>query len=145
MASQDRVGMGVFVCIFNRNLSKIMLLKRNKEKRKMWGADWGNVGGKIEFGETSLQACVREAREEIGVRLKPSNLVLLEVKEDPHFRPHVHAIHFVYATTIDEKTKIRTNSESDDHRWFSMKNLPDKLLDPKKRIIGWRNLVKNKY
>jgi hypothetical protein len=39
MEKPTRFGLGVFVCIFNRDFSKILLLKRNEEKRKTWDAD----------------------------------------------------------------------------------------------------------
>ena len=138
MSGKNIVGLGVFVCIFNKDFSKIMLIRRNAEKRKRWGADWSNVGGKIEFGEESKQACIREVKEETRLKINHRNLTLIDVKETPHFLPHVHAIHFVYATTINEGSKIILNSESDGYGWFSIKKLPDKLLDSKKDILNWR-------
>jgi len=69
-----RFGLGVFVLIFNKDFSKILLIKRNEEKRNKFGADWGNIGGKIEFRETSAQACAREIKEEIGLNLNPKKL-----------------------------------------------------------------------
>ncbi len=135
-------GLGVFVCVFNRNFSKIMLIKRNEEKRKKWNADWGNVGGKIEFGETSMQACIREAQEETGLNLDPSSLKSIYIKETPDFLPQVHAIHFVYAASIDENSKIVLNSESDGYEWFELENLPDRMIDSKEDIIKWWTLAK---
>jgi ADP-ribose pyrophosphatase YjhB (NUDIX family) len=139
-----RFGLGVFACIFNKDFSKILLVKRNEEKRKKYGADWGNIGGKIEFGETSIQGCLREIREEIGLKLKTSDLILLQIKEQPNYHPTVHGIHFIYAASIDEKEKIVINDESEEYRWFSMKNLPDKMLDSEKDIIGWWKKAKEK-
>lgn len=85
-----RFGLGVFICVFNRDFSKILLLKRNEEKRKKWGADWGNIGGKIELGETSLKACLREVKEEAGLDLDSQFLKLLFVKESPDFLEEIH-------------------------------------------------------
>lgn len=133
-----RFGLGVFCMIFNKDFSKILLVKRNEEKRKKFGADWGNIGGKIEFGEKSIQAVTREIKEEIGVKLNPKKLKLLEIKEMPNFFIDVHGIQFIYATSINEKEKIIINDESDEYRWFNIKNLPDKMIDSKKDILGWR-------
>jgi len=135
-----RFGLGVFVCVFNKDFSKIMLIKRNKKKRKRWGSDWGNVGGIVEFGELLIDACIREAREEIGVNLNPEKLKLIEIKETPDFLPEIH---FVYAASVDENTEIIINHESEEYRWFDMKNLPDRMIDSKAEILGWWKRAKN--
>ena len=64
---ERKFGIGVIVCIFNRDFSKIFLLKRNKAKRDLNKADWGNPGGRVEWGEKLAEACVREVKEECGV------------------------------------------------------------------------------
>jgi len=136
---ERKFGLGVYICIFNRDFSKIFLLKRNEEKRKKNKADWGNVGGRVELGEKLLDACVREAKEEIGVDLNPEKIKLIEVKETPYLTDVFHAIHFVYATILDEKEKIILNfngeKESEEYKWFSLNNLPDKTLDSKEDLI----------
>ena len=136
---ERKFGLGVIICIFNRNFSKILLLKRNEEKRKRNGADWGNVGGKVELGEKLLDACIREAKEEIGIKLNPDKLKLIEIKETPFLTEIHHALHFVYATIIDEKEKIILNEESDEHKWFDLNDLPEKMFDKKEDIIRIRN------
>ena len=144
MKEKNRVGLGVFVCVFNKDLSKIMLIRRNTEKRKKWKADWGNVGGRIEFGETSVDACIREVREETGLKLKRSNLTLIHIKETPYLLPYLHAVHFVYVTSINENSKIVLNAESESYKWFKIGALPQKTLDKKKDIITWWKEAKQK-
>ena len=146
----NKFGLGVFTCVFNTDYSKILLLFRNSEKRKRWGADWGNVGGVVEFGETTLQACIREIMEEIGVKMNKSNLKLIYVKETLKFMPHLQAVHFVYAASIDENTKILLNAksstvESERYEWFSVSNLPKKMFDSEDEIVMWRNLAKSNF
>jgi len=131
------------MCIFNKDFSKILLLKRNKEKREKNKADWGHVGGRVEFGEKLIDACIREAREEIGVNLNPERLKLLDIKETPYLSDIFHAIHFVYTTTLDENQEIKLNfdcnNESDEFRWFSLENLPEKMLDTKEDVLEIAN------
>ncbi len=137
----DRSWSGAYTCIFNRDFSEILLLWRNKERREKIIAGWGNVGGTIEPGETPLQTCIREAREEIGVSLKPEDLAFICIKITPKSGPRRWAIHF-YSTSIDENTKINLNKESRGYAWFGRKDLPKKTLDTKADILNWWTIAK---
>ena len=136
--TERKFGLGTFVCIYNRDFSKILLLKRNKKEKP-----WGNVGGMVDIGEKIIDACVREAREEIGVNLNPEKLKLIEIKETPYFSDLVHGIHFVYVTTLDENKKIQISEESDEYYWFDLDNLPEKTLDSKEYLCSIANKAKN--
>lgn len=140
-----KFGLGVVVCVFNRDFSKILFLKRNEEKRNKNKADWGNVGGRVELGEKLIDACVRETREEIGVTLNPEKIKLIEIKETPHLTDIFHAIHFVYATIVDETENITLNNESDEYAWFKLEELPDKTLDPKEYIIKLSSTARKEF
>ena len=144
MAKKGTVGLGAFVCVFSRDFNKILLLKRKENDRKTQDAFWGNVGGMIEFGKTSRQAAVREAKEEAGLKIDPADLVFIRVIESPHFLPHVHAVHFVYATTINEKAKIKLNAESEEYGWFDLARMPKRMLDRNEDVLAWRDLAKKK-
>jgi len=140
-----KFGLGVIMCICNSDYSKVLLLKRNAIKRAKNGLDWGNVGGRVELGEKLIDACIREAREEIGLNLNPEKLKLIEIKETPFMSDIFHALHFVYTTTLDESEKITLNDESEDYQWFSLDSLPDKTLDPKEDLIKWSKIAQNKF
>ena|SRR3989344_515843 len=132
-----RFGLGVIVCIFNNDFSKIFLLKRNKEKRDLNKANWGNPGGRVEWGEKLVEACVREVKEESGIDLDPKQLKLLNIKEitENSIAPAVHFLQFIYATKIDQIEEIILNEESEDYGWFDLKELPNKTLDSKEALI----------
>lgn len=143
MEEDNKFGLGVFVCFFNRDYSKILLLFRNAKKRARWGADWGNVGGVVEYGETSLQAGIREIREETEINLKASDLHLIFIKETLNFMPHLQAVHFVYSTTIDENQAIKLNEEAERYEWFDISKLPPRMLDSAVDILKWRDLARS--
>ena len=132
-----RFGLGVIVCIFNNDFSKIFLLKRNKEKRDLNKANWGNPGGRVEWGEKLVEACVREVKEESGIDLDLKQLKLLNIKEitENSIAPAVHFLQFIYATKIDQIEEIILNEESEDYGWFDLKELPNKTLDSKEALI----------
>ena len=142
---ERKFGLGVIVYVFNSDFSKILLLKRNEEKRNRNKADWGNVGGRVELGEKLIDSCLREAKEEIGLDLNPKNLKLIEVKETPYLTDIFHAIHFVYATILDENEKININHESDGYQWFDISNLPEKTLDTKEDIVKLNQMAKKEF
>ena len=125
MEKPARFGVGVFVFIFNKEFSKILLIRRNAEKRKKYGFSWGTPGGKLELGEYSIDGAVREIGEETGINLDKKSVKLLEMIELPNFTNDVHGFAFKYGAIADEKVKVRLNKESDGHKWFSINNLPE--------------------
>ena len=75
----------VGVVIINDN-NEILLQKRSRFKRAN-PSKWGICGGKVDLGETSLDAGVRETLEEIGVFLDKKDLKFLsmDTNEKAHF------------------------------------------------------------
>lgn len=140
MAGKGKTGkehFGAYVCVFNRDFSEILLLWREKEERE--GIEikgWGNVGGTVESGETAVQACVREAKKETGIALKPDSLVFVGTKKALETSPRKWMIYF-YVVSIDKDTDIRLNHESRGYGWFGKDELPEGTLDTKDDILGW--------
>lgn len=143
--NEKRFGLGTVLYIFNQNFSKVLLLRLNETKRVRFGADWGNVGGKINIGETSLENCIRESEEEIGIRFKPRDLKLLYVKEIPNFFNKVHAVQFVYGTAIYEQTPINLGHEVDSYQWFRLPNLPKRTLDTKENFYNVQSRLRGLF
>jgi ADP-ribose pyrophosphatase YjhB (NUDIX family) len=141
---ERKYGLGVYTCVFNKELTKILLLKRNKEKIEKYGYIWGNVGGVMDFGEYSIDAAIREAREEIGLDFKKEDLRLIKIKELPNYHKDVHSIQFIYSVCIDEKTLIKINEESEEAKWFDINNLPLNMIDSKEQILKIAKMAKEK-
>ena len=136
---------GAFVCIFDKSLSEVLLLSRNWEKKKRqgktWegGIRWGNVGGSVEPGETPLQGCMREVKEETGLNLSPKDLVEVEVRRSPQ-GANLYTVHF-YATSVNRNAKISLNDESTSYGWFKLESLPSGMFDSKEDLLKWRELL----
>ena len=143
--NERRFGLGTVLYVFNQDLSKVLLLKLNEKKRSRFGADWGNVGGKINIGETSLENCIRESHEEIGITFNPDNLKLLYVREIPNFFNEIHAVQFVYGTSLKEQTPIVLGSELESYRWHDLSNLPERTLDSLEDFYEAASLLSKKY
>ncbi|MGB9911267.1 MAG: NUDIX hydrolase [Microgenomates group bacterium] len=56
---------GVSAVVFNKNKTKVLVQKR--EDLKIWTIP----GGKVEKGESLLEAVIRETYEETGIKIKP--------------------------------------------------------------------------
>lgn len=67
----------VGVVILNE-VNEILLQRRSSNKR-VNPNKWGICGGKVDFGETPLEAGVRETLEEIGVLLKKEELTFFSM------------------------------------------------------------------
>ena len=102
----------------------------------------GNIGGKIELGEVSMQACLREAKEESGLDLNQQKTKLVSVKEIINEDIGEYAIHFRYSSILDENVKLILNNESDDYEWFEINSLPDKMFESKEEILNIINITK---
>lgn len=56
----------VVIGIINKN-GKILMIKRAKKEGNL---EWAFPGGKVEFGETKEEACIREIYEETGIKVQ---------------------------------------------------------------------------
>lgn len=84
--------------------------------------------GHVDGNEPAIQAAVREAEEEIGIRIPPENLnfvhVIHRVAEE---KDHERVDFFFEATKWDGEPTNREPEKCDDVRWFALDALPPKL------------------
>lgn len=72
---------GLVVCVWVYDgKGKVLLTRRAPEKSG--AGSWENSGGAAQAGENSLQAIVRELREETGIEAKPEEFELLCTDRD---------------------------------------------------------------
>ena len=76
--SDGQYVMVVDVWIVNSS-DEILIQKRSLQKKDLPGT-WATHSGCVLAGETSLQACIREPREEIGIQILPSQVHKLNRK-----------------------------------------------------------------
>jgi 8-oxo-dGTP pyrophosphatase MutT (NUDIX family) len=102
------------------------LLFQLRSPRVENGNTWDiSVGGHINLGETRSAAALREAEEEIGIKINPEDLIYAF----SYKIPGPHAIHnvFLYDYTDAPSDFHFSDSEVADLKWVPLKNLDNFL------------------
>ena len=101
---------GVFAIILNKHI-QILLSHRNDMDT------WNLPGGGMKPYETPINALIREVKEETGLTDTINKIVALNSK------PQDSEIVLTFLCEI-KKGKVKLSDEADEHRWFSLKDLP---------------------
>jgi mutator protein MutT len=106
-----------------------ILLTRRRDTNPLFDGLWHLPSGKLDAGESVLDAAVREAKEEVGVHVDPADLRLVHTLHVNGSGPEPRlGLFFV----TRHWTGTPTNREPDKCsavRWFSLDALPDRLID----------------
>lgn len=109
----------VGVVIINEN-DEILLQKRSRFKRAN-PSKWGICGGKVDLGETPLEAGIRETIEEIGIFLNKNELKFLsmDTNEKAHF-----TVYYVRKNVKIKECKLQ-EEELEEVKYFKIEELQD--------------------
>lgn len=94
---------------------RVLLVRTTK-----WRGLWGVPGGKVEWGETLLDAVQREFREEVGLRLEDVQYAQTQesvLSEEFHRPAHMLLVDFL-ATTGDHD--VTPNEEIEEWAWVHL-------------------------
>lgn len=100
--------------------NEILLQKRSRFKRAN-PSKWGICGGKVDLGETPIDAGIRETLEEIGILLKKDELKFLsmDTNEKSHF-----TVYYVKKNVDVNECKIQ-EEELEEVRYFKIEELEE--------------------
>lgn len=127
---------------FTFHAACFLLLLRNDNilllRRYHTGREDGNytlVSGHIDGGETVIEAMVREAREEVGIRIRKADLRI------------VHAMHrkssseyfdfFLVTRRWTGNPRNQEPDKCDELRWAPLASLPDNLIPSVRKAIEY--------
>lgn len=101
---------------------RLLLVRRG---RPPFEGSWSLPGGFCEWGETTEEACAREAREETGVTVRIGRL--LGVYSDPARDPRGHTITILYEGRPVSGSP-RGGDDAAEARWFTRRELSTAAL-----------------
>ncbi len=116
-----------------------VLLSKRRDPDPAFDGRWHLPAGKLDAGESVLDAVVREADEEIGVRLDPGGLRLVHTLHitAPSREPRL-GLFFETRRWRGEPVN-REPEKSSELGWFPLNDLPDGLIEyPAAGIHGYR-------
>jgi phosphoglycolate phosphatase len=96
--------------------NRVLMIRTHK-----WSDLWGIPGGKIKWGEASLDALRREIKEETNLDITDIEFVL--VQDCIHSREFYRDAHFVllnYSCRVIGESPVILNDEARDYRWVSL-------------------------
>jgi 8-oxo-dGTP diphosphatase len=94
-------------------------------------------GGRFELMERADEAIAREMSEELGLKLKPTDLTLLAVTDDPDPENDSHHMHITFTAKIGDQVPINAEpDECDRIGWFPLDDLPDNIFPPHRKIFA---------
>lgn len=98
--------------------NKILLLRRAFDD--FWcPGKWGPPGGIMEQGETPVNACTREAKEESNLDVMDLKVICEMQKEDAHLNREVHVTYFA---TKKYNGDVKISNEHSSYEWVSIED-----------------------
>jgi len=125
------------VAVIVNDDNKILLLKRSDHPKQWMPSKWGLVGGGIEKGEKSEEACKREIKEETGLEIEKF-IKSFTIRRNTESEETIFACRY-----SGEATDISLNKENSNYGWYDVSEM--EFLDTVPHLIEYITLVFKKY
>lgn len=139
------------VVVFIINSKGQVLLQRRSPNKKTWPNMWDvSVGGNVLSGEFGFEAAIREAKEELGIKLEKENIVFIGSVISSNKRGDIINNYFneyyVANKEVDE-TKLQLQEEEvSEVKWINKDDIIEKIKDNYNGITDkegcWEYLIK---
>ena len=127
LESQPIISVKLAITTPSRNY--LLLTRAAKDKNRPGTIDL--PGGGVDAGETPLQACFREAKEELGIILPAERLELRGYLERPSSYGHINQRHFWHVILTEENPNLVLNpQEHSAFQWLPLSEAYASLSHP---------------
>ena len=111
---------------------RVLMIRTQK-----WSGLWGIPGGKIKFGETSVDALRRELKEETALDIADIRFVLVQdCIQSKEFYRDAHFILLNYTCRVaGAAPPVTLNDEAQEHRWVTMAEAMGMELNRPTRVL----------
>lgn len=114
------VNESVGALIYSIKTKRYLFLLRDGDK---YAGTWGLVGGKIESGESPIQALLREMSEEIGGIISDPKIIPIEKYTSDNGK----FIYHTFVTPIEDEFMPELNDEHRGYCWVKLEDKPRPL------------------
>lgn len=105
-----------------------------KRKNFPYRGKWALPGGFLDVGkENTLQAAIRELKEETSLDIDPTNIVLEGVYSDPQRDPRDHVVSIVYSINLSQKyiSMVKPDDDAADAKFIKDIDMDNLAFDHK--------------
>lgn len=134
---KERFKIGSFVSLILRKDTKVLLIRRFNTGCE--DGMYGCAGGGVDGNEPITQALVREADEELGIKLKREHLNVVHVVHRKNGLGQEMIGFFIEATAWEGDPYNREPHKCDDLAWFELDQLPDNCQPTFKHVLAMLN------
>ncbi len=133
----------VFVVLFREQGDNLETLLQKRQNTGFMDGHWDvAASGHVEKGESITQAAIREAQEEIGIEIKESDIKFAGFYYN-NFKTVTYCHTYFDVRKYVGTPKINEPNKCSDIQWFSLKNLPDNMIEERKLSVF--NYLSGKY
>lgn len=128
--SPERPISTVGALIFNEN-NEVLMIQTHK-----WSDLWGIPGGKIELNESSMDALVREIREETQLEIEDIQFVMVQdsINSDEFYKS-AHFLLLNYTCRVKGSLNVKLNDEAQQFRWVTLEEARNLPLNTPTRVL----------
>lgn len=123
----------ILMLIRNINGKEQILLQKRKNTGFMDGYYDFGASGHVEDKETMKMALIREAKEEIGIKIDERDVEFVTMLHDIHKNIYFNA--YFKVTKWEGDPRISEVDKIEEIKWFDIDNLPNNLIENRRKAI----------